>query len=81
VQGGVYTLVVAGALNSVVSLYYYFRIVKKMFLDEPHPQARPLRFPRFGLGAVMALSAATLFLVSFDWLDAAALAAANIFRG
>jgi NADH-quinone oxidoreductase subunit N len=82
VRGGVIALVVAGALNSVVSLYYYFRIVKKMFLDEPHPHAVPLRFPRFGLGAVMALSVATLFLgVSFGWLAEAAGVAAHLFVG
>jgi NADH-quinone oxidoreductase subunit N len=82
VKGGVVALVVAGALNSVVSLYYYFRIVKKMFLDEPHPHAVPLRFPRFGLGAVVALSAATLFLgVGFGWLAEAAGVAANLFVG
>jgi len=31
----VYWLVVVAALNSVISLYYYARIVKSMFLDEP----------------------------------------------
>ena len=53
-----------------------------MFLDEPLPHAVPLRFPRFGLGAVMALSAATLFLgVGFGWLAEAAVVAANLFVG
>ena len=31
----VYWLVVVAALNSVVGLYYYARIVKSMFFDEP----------------------------------------------
>ena len=35
VNAGVVLLVLAGALNSVISLYYYFRIVKTMFLEEP----------------------------------------------
>ncbi len=30
-----YTLALVGALNSVVSLYYYARIVRTMFLDQP----------------------------------------------
>jgi NADH-quinone oxidoreductase subunit N len=81
-RAGMYLLVVAAALNSVVSLYYYFRIVKRMFFDEPQREDAVVRFPGFGIGAVVALSVATtLLIVSFDWLDAAALAAARIFRG
>jgi len=77
-----YALVLAGALNSVVSLYYYFRIVKKMFLEQPQRDDAQVRFPGFGVGVVVALSlATTLLIVQFGWLDAAALAAANIFRG
>src|SRR6185503_6226807 len=60
IKGGMVALVVAGALNSVVALYYYFRIVKKMFFEEPRPGDPTLRFPAFGVGALVALSAATL---------------------
>ncbi len=35
INKGVYWLAVVAALNSVVSLYYYARIVKVMFLEEP----------------------------------------------
>ena len=59
-QGGAYFLVLAGALNSVVSLYYYWRIVKTMFLDQPEGRDKPVALPVFGLGAVGALSVATV---------------------
>ena len=35
-QGGLFViLAVVAALNSVISLYYYAKIVKTMFLDSP----------------------------------------------
>jgi NADH-quinone oxidoreductase subunit N len=38
-QGGAFAvLAVVGALNSVVSLYYYAKIVKTMFLDTPNAE-------------------------------------------
>lgn len=42
-QGGAFAvLAVIGALNSVVSLYYYAKIVKTMFLDAPAPEDKPV---------------------------------------
>ena len=35
VQGGFWTLAVIGVLTSVVSAYYYLRIVKVMYFDAP----------------------------------------------
>jgi NADH-quinone oxidoreductase subunit N len=82
INGGVIALVVAGALNSVISLYYYWRIVKAMFLDEPAIGDVTLRFPSIGLGALVALSAATVVLgLQFRWLDAATGAASRLFLG
>jgi NADH-quinone oxidoreductase subunit N len=37
-QAGLYGLAIAGVLNSVVSLYYYVRVVKVMFFDAPDDQ-------------------------------------------
>jgi NADH-quinone oxidoreductase subunit N len=69
IEGGLYTLVVIAVLNSVVSLYYYVRVVKRMFLDQPEPSDPVLAFPLTDLGAVGALSVATLYLgVRFGWL-------------
>ncbi|HWP67615.1 MAG TPA: NADH-quinone oxidoreductase subunit N [Candidatus Limnocylindria bacterium] len=82
IQGELYWLVVWGALNSVVSLYYYARIVKLMFLDAPGPQDAAVRFPRADLGAVALLSVLTIYLgIRFEWLYQAASAASRIFRG
>ncbi len=80
VRGGMVALVVAGALNSVVSLYYYFGIVKTMFFDEPRPGDPELRLAPFGVGAVVALSLLTLlFGVRFGWLYDVAGVASRLF--
>jgi NADH-quinone oxidoreductase subunit N len=82
IQGHLYWLVVWGALNSVVSLYYYARIVKLMFLDQPTPEDRPVRFPAADLGAVAVLSVLTVYLgLRFEWLYQTALAASRLLRG
>ncbi|MBI1806639.1 MAG: NADH-quinone oxidoreductase subunit N [Ignavibacteria bacterium] len=37
-------LAIAGALNSVVSLYYYVRVLRNMFLRPADPSAQPISF-------------------------------------
>jgi NADH-quinone oxidoreductase subunit N len=82
IEAGLIALVVVGALNSVVSLYYYARIVKAMFLDQPAADAAALEFPLVDLGAIVGLSSLTiLFGLRFGWLDAVASAAARVFLG
>lgn len=81
-QGQQYFLVVAGALNSVVSLYYYWKIVKTMFLDQPEARDAAVELPAFGLGAVGVLSVATILLgIQFGWLLERANAARIVFPG
>lgn len=41
VQGGFWTLAVVGVLASVVSAYYYLRIIKVMYFDAPKPAFDP----------------------------------------
>jgi NADH-quinone oxidoreductase subunit N len=83
VEGRLYALVVIGLLNSVVSLYYYARVVKAMFLDRPHAGdpvlvVHPLR----DLGGVGLLAAANVFLIfGFDRLLDQAGIAARVFGG
>jgi NADH-quinone oxidoreductase subunit N len=82
IQGGMYVPVVIAVLNSVVSLYYYARVVKMMFLDLPTPADPPVAFRVSDLGVVGALSAATTFLViQFGWLLRTVEAAGRVFRG
>ena len=51
-----YILAVIGILNSVVSLYYYMRPIKEMFLEQPANDERPfsVEFWNYGLMGVLA---------------------------
>jgi NADH-quinone oxidoreductase subunit N len=42
VQAGLYVLAVIGVLASVVGAYYYLRIVKIMYFDDPVPGFDPM---------------------------------------
>jgi len=83
IEGRLYALVVIGLLNSVVSLYYYARVVKVMFLDRPRAEDPRMTFrPLRDLGALALLSAANVFLIlRFDWLLAAVERAGRVFAG
>src|SRR5215813_14229071 len=52
IQGRMYVPVVIAVLNSVVSLYYYARVVKVMFLDLPAPGDAHVAFRPVDLGVV-----------------------------
>jgi NADH-quinone oxidoreductase subunit N len=82
IEGGEYALVVIGALNSVVSLYYYARLLRAMFLVEPTKDDAPVRFAWSDLGAVVVLSAATLVLFfEYGWLAEHTSLASRIYTG
>ncbi|HSV05920.1 MAG TPA: NADH-quinone oxidoreductase subunit N [Candidatus Binatus sp.] len=82
VQARLYALVVIGLLNSVVSLYYYARVVKVMFLDQPQAEDPPISFRLGDLGAVGLLSLATIYIgVRFNWLLERADEARRVFTG
>ncbi len=69
-QAGAVGLAVIGAVNSVISLYYYARVIKAMYIE---PAATPARLPRSrSLRLALALCAAGLFLLGLwqgPWLD------------
>jgi len=80
--GGWYgALALIGALNTAVSLYYYARIIRAMFLDAPYTDA-PVRS---GVGPQLLLGAFSAFVLLFgvwwtpmiDW----SLASLQLFRG
>jgi NADH-quinone oxidoreductase subunit N len=79
IQAGFYTLAVIGVVASVIGAYYYLRIVKIMFFDEPAEKLLPARVAE---GAVMALTA-LLVLFYVVWpgplVDAAAAAAKSLY--
>ncbi len=59
IDAGMYWLVVVAALNSVVSLFYYFRVAKALFLKEAATDSLPSQ-PLFA-GLLAALSVLTVF--------------------
>jgi NADH-quinone oxidoreductase subunit N len=82
IQAGLWPLVVIAVLNSVVSLYYYAKVARAMFLDAPAPDDPPLAFPLRDLGGVGALSVLTVWLgVWFGWLLERALEAGRTLAG
>jgi NADH-quinone oxidoreductase subunit N len=75
IKSGLYLLAIIGVLASVVGAYYYLRIVKIMFFDEP--KEKFLDVP-VKVGVVMAFSAAFMLayvVVPAPLVDAAAAAA------
>ena len=81
VEAHLYILAALGFVASCVGAYYYLRIVKVMYFDEP---ARPFdRDIRGGMGTILALS--SLFTILFVFwpgplVDAAGIAAQALFR-
>lgn len=53
-------LAVVGALNSVISLYYYVRVVRNIFLRDPEGNAAPLVFTMPQIALVLILVVPTL---------------------
>lgn len=72
IEGRFYTLAVIGVLASVVGAYYYLRIVKIMYIDEPVARFLPMPKP---VAFVLALSGA--FTILFFVYPAPLVAAAN----
>lgn len=76
IDAKMYGLALVGVLNSVVSLYYYFRVIKYMFFDDPADE-RPLTFTgRSFPGFLIGLAGATLFFGLF-WKSLAILTQAS----
>jgi len=76
IQTGLYPLAIIGVIASVVGAFYYLRIVKIMYFDEPTAALEPNMEPR--LAAILAASTAfaVLFIVFASLLEAPAEAAA-----
>ncbi len=82
VEAGLYALAIIGVLSSVVAAFYYVRIVKIMYFDEPAEEfERPI-----GREIAVVIGVTGLFVVLFvvfpsPIVDAAASAAAVLFPG
>lgn len=53
-------LSIIGVLNSVLSLYYYVRVLRNMYLKEPEGSREPIRFSPFQVVILLALVVPTL---------------------
>lgn len=79
VNAGLAGLAIAGAIASVIGAYYYLRVVKIMYFDEPRGAFEPMSL---NLSAVLAVSTAFLlvfWLVPAPLLGAATAAARSLF--
>ncbi|MGH7826209.1 MAG: NADH-quinone oxidoreductase subunit N [Candidatus Binatia bacterium] len=62
-QGGVFVvLALVAIVNSVISLYYYAKVVKVMFLDAPDPGDQPVAVSANGFTLLLPLTALTIIL-------------------
>jgi len=61
VKGHIYWLVVIAVLMSVVSLFFYMNVVRKMFFQRHEDESRILFGPTLGLGIV--ISGAMVILI------------------
>ncbi len=82
IDAGLYTLAVVGVLSSVIGAFYYLRIVKLMYFDEPsdsfdQPIGREMALILTATGAAILL----FFVFPGPLLDSAAAAAAALFAG
>jgi NADH-quinone oxidoreductase subunit N len=79
IQAHLYPLAVIGVLSSAVAAYYYLRIVKIMYFDDPAPAFdRPARVLRVVL-AVTSLLVLFLFAYPGLFIDATTAAAKSLF--
>jgi NADH-quinone oxidoreductase subunit N len=77
IEAGLYPLAVIGVLASVVGAYYYLRIVKIIYFDEPAPALEARMEPRLVGVLVLSLAFTLLFIVIASPLVVSAEAAAS----
>ena len=82
IDAGLYGLAVIGVLSSVIAAYYYLRIVKLMYFDEPDDAFdRPIGREMTIIMTITAVVVAFFLLLPGPIVDGAAVAAASIFTG
>ena len=82
IESGLYTLAVIGVVTSVVGAYYYLRIVKVMFFDEPAEAFDgPIEWEMKAILTVTGAVSRLFFGLPGPILDSAAAAAAVLFPG
>ncbi|MBN8543010.1 MAG: NADH-quinone oxidoreductase subunit NuoN [Alphaproteobacteria bacterium] len=82
IEAGLYTLAIIGVLTSVVAAFYYLKVVKIMYFDEPkEPLDRYIPFVAAVVLMICALVTALFFLYPTPVLNAATLAAGSLVGG
>lgn len=66
VEAKLWWLAIIGIANSVISLYYYMRIIKAMLLDPP-PEPYPFTVASWGLTSLLAFLAAAVVVFGLAW--------------
>jgi NADH-quinone oxidoreductase subunit N len=66
VNGGLLWLAILGVLCAVVGCFYYLRVIKVMYFDEPVGEAMPRRNDRV-LGVVLGVNALALLALGLAW--------------
>lgn len=79
IQAGLYGLAVVGVLASVVGAYYYLRIVKIMYFDEPVDAFDPMPTELKAVLAVSGLFTIFYFVYPAPLIEAASAAARSLF--
>jgi NADH-quinone oxidoreductase subunit N len=72
-------LVIVGVLNSVVSAYYYLRVVLQMFTEEPVSEERVPAGPALGLALAIAIGGILFIGILPSFLLEASESAAKVF--
>lgn len=81
VNAGLYVLAVIGFVTSVISCYYYIRIVKLMYFDDVvEPLEKPGRAAALIIGATALFTFPVFYIFANPILAGAAEAAASLFR-
>ncbi|MEZ5828227.1 MAG: NADH-quinone oxidoreductase subunit NuoN [Hyphomicrobiales bacterium] len=79
IEAGLYSLAVIGVLLSVVGAYYYLRIVKIMYFDDPAERFEPMQAPLAVVLGVTGLFTLLYFVYSAPLVGFASAAAKSLF--
>ncbi len=67
VREGFYVFAAIGLVNGAISLYYYAKPLREMFLNKPDEDTRPLRMTGADLALIVALTIPVLVLGLYRW--------------
>jgi NADH-quinone oxidoreductase subunit N len=65
---GNYWFIIVAALNMIVSLYYYLKVVRVMFMDEPLPGSEKIKIDQPVKFALMICAAGIVLTGVFSWI-------------